>query len=302
MLAIELDYLRRVRAAQAWMLDHARMRVATGEQIAGDRYTAEVLGRMLKSHARELAEEPGSAPFFGRMDLDGHRYHLGRRRITDPAGQALVIDWRAPVSARFYQASTRERLGVTARRRYGWTITHPAELTGFEDEDLTLAYDGPSRLLTEEIERPRVGPMRDIVATIQPDQDELVRTGLSQSLCVQGGPGTGKTAVGLHRAAYLLYTHREQLKRTGVLIVGPNPAFLRYIAAVLPALGEIDVRQRTLTGLIGGPVAQLADDPAADLVKHDPRMAAVLAAAVHATIRLPAGDLVVADGSARLRV
>ncbi|SDS82209.1 HelD family protein [Actinoplanes derwentensis] len=300
MLSLELLYLQRVRDALAWMLDHARMRVTTGEQIAGDRYTAETLGRMLKSHAKELASEPDGPPYFGRMDYDDHRYYIGRRRITDATGAALVIDWRAPVSARFYQAGARNPLGVTARRRYGWTMTVPAQLTGFEDEDLLREYAEPSRLLTEEIERPRVGPMRDIVATIQPDQDELVRTALNRSLCIQGGPGTGKTAVGLHRAAYLLYTHREQLKRTGVLIVGPNPAFLRHIAAVLPALGEIDIRQRTLSDLLGTP--QLADDPAADTVKHDPRMAAVLAAAIRATISAPIGDLVVPDGSVRLRV
>ncbi|GAA1656489.1 HelD family protein [Actinoplanes couchii] len=343
-LADELDYLRRVRAAQNWMLDHARMRVATGEQIAGDRYTAETLGRMLKSHAKELASSPEAPPYFGRMDHDGHQYYIGRRRITDATGTALVIDWRAPVSSRFYRAGARDRLGVTARRRYGWILPLPttptgstppatptgsalpampsgslppatltgsalsatptgfalsATLTGFEDEDL-LSFGEPGRLLAEEIERPRVGPMRDIVATIQPDQDELVRTSLNRSLCVQGGPGTGKTAVGLHRAAYLLYTYREQLKRNGVLIIGPNPAFLNYIAAVLPALGELDVRQRTLTGLLGTPRAP--DDPAADLIKHDPRMAAVLARAVRATVRPPTGDLVVPDGSVRLRI
>src|SRR5690606_1763643 len=107
-----------------------------------------------------------------------------------------------------------------------------------------------SRILTAEIERPRVGPMRDIVATIRPDQDDLVRAELAESLCVQGAPGTGKTAVGLHRAAYLLYQHRERLKRAGVLVVGPNRAFLRYISAVLPALGEVDVEQTTVDDLV----------------------------------------------------
>src|SRR3982751_4877980 len=110
---------------------------------------------------------------------------------------------------------------------------------------------GPSRILTQEIERPRVGPMRDIVATIQPDQDELVRAAIEDSICVQGAPGTGKTAVGLHRAAYLLYLHRERLRRSGVLIIGPNQAFLRYIAAVLPTLGEVDVTQLTVEDLLG---------------------------------------------------
>src|SRR4029453_10884051 len=103
-----------------------------------------------------------------------------------------------------------------------------------------------SRILLEEIERPRTGPMRDIVATIQPDQDDLVRAPLEDSICVQGAPGTGKTAVGLHRAAYLLYTYPERLRRSGVLVIGPNQAFLGYIGQVLPALGELGVRQDTI--------------------------------------------------------
>ncbi|BCY12105.1 AAA family ATPase [Actinoplanes sp. L3-i22] len=274
-LASELVFLDRVHAAQAWMLDHARMRVATGAHVAGDRYTAETLGRMLKSYVKELAEEPDGAPFFGRLSFDDstgagdhqdQRYYIGRRRITEEDGPPLVIDWRAPVSSLFYRASASDRRGVSVRRRYGWTNRPPIRLTGFEDERLDLGeeFGTSSRLLTEEIERPRVGPMRDIVATIQPDQDELVRADLDQSLCVQGGPGTGKTAVGLHRAAYLLYAHRRQLKRTGVLVVGPNPAFLQYISAVLPALGEVDVQQRTLEGLLAErPPATTRRSPAA---------------------------------------
>src|SRR5450759_2855446 len=120
----------------------------------------------------------------------------------------------------------------------------------YEYEDLTSVSVAGSRLLAEEIERPRTGPMRDIVATIQPDQDVLVRTDLTTSLCIQGAPGTGKTAVGLHRAAYLLYAHRDQLSRSGVLVVGPNESFLGYIGDVLPALGEIDARQTTADGLL----------------------------------------------------
>ena len=113
------------------------------------------------------------------------------------------------------------------RRRFGFE--RPAALTGFEDEHLDRGEElgTASRILTAEIERPRVGPMRDIVATIQPEQDELVRAELDESICVQGAPGTGKTAVGLHRAAYLLYAHRERLRRSGVLVVGPNRAFLQ---------------------------------------------------------------------------
>ncbi len=311
--AEELEFLGRARHALAWMLDHARLRVATGDQVAGDRYTAERLGRMLKSYAKELAEEPDSPLYFGRLrfgdgpDAGEHRdqsYYIGRRRITDATGQPLVIDWRAPVSSRFYRASARDRQGVTTRRRFGWTTHHPVRLTGFEDERLDHGEElgTASRLVTAEIERPRVGPMRDIVATIQPEQDELVRADLDRSLCIQGGPGTGKTAVGLHRAAYLLYVHRRQLKRNGVLVVGPNPAFLRYISAVLPALGEVDVQQRTLEEVLTERPARAVDTDDAARVKHDPRMAAVLRRALYAHITEPVEAIVVPDGSYRLRV
>jgi DNA helicase IV len=302
-------FLARVRDAQTWMLDHARMRVTTGAQVAGDRYTAETLGRMLKSYVKELAEEPEGAPYFGRLEFsDGdhrdQRYHIGRRRITEERGQPLVIDWRAPVSSLFYQASAGDRRGVSVRRRYGWTNRPPIRLTGFEDEHLDRGEElgTSSRLLTEEIERPRAGPMRDIVATIQPEQDDLVRADLDQSLCVQGGPGTGKTAVGLHRAAYLLYAHRRQLKRTGVLVIGPNPAFLEYIAAVLPALGEVDVQQRTLDGLLAAEPPRGTDSDEAAAVKHDVRMAEVIRRALARLLREPAEGIVLADGSFRLRV
>ncbi|GLW27791.1 DNA helicase [Actinoplanes regularis] len=295
------------------MLDHARMRVTTGEQVAGDRYTAETLGRMLKSYVKELAEEPDGAPYFGRLGFEdtpaagdhrNQRYHIGRRRIAGEQGPPLVIDWRAPVSSLFYQASVGDRRGVSVRRRYGWTSRPPIRLTGFEDERLDHGeeFGTTSRLLAEEIERPRVGPMRDIVATIQPEQDELVRADLDQSLCVQGGPGTGKTAVGLHRAAYLLYAHRRQLKRTGVLVVGPNPAFLDYISAVLPALGEVDVRQCTLEDLLASIPVRGTDTDEAALVKHDARMAEVVRRALAGLIGQPAEGIVLPDGSYRLRV
>ncbi|MEE6258888.1 HelD family protein [Plantactinospora sonchi] len=312
-LVEERARLAAVRSALAGMLATARLRVATGDVVAGDRYTAETLGRMLKSHAKELAEEPDGPLYFGRLwfgtaptagEHRGQRYHLGRRHVTDESGQPLVIDWRAPVSRAFYRASVREPLGVRERRRYGWTGGHPAELTGFEDErlDTGTAPDTVSRLVAAEIERPRVGPMRDIVATIQPEQDELVRLDLDRTVCVQGGPGSGKTAVGLHRAAYLLYTHRQRLRRGGVLVVGPNPAFLRYIAAVLPTLGEVDVAQRTLAELIDRHPVTAVDSEAAAVVKHDPRMAAVLQRAVRDRVTEPAGPLVVPDGSYRWRL
>ncbi|MEV4296235.1 HelD family protein [Microbispora rosea] len=313
----EQAYVERCREGLRRMLDGARHNVIIGETVAGDRYSAERLGRHLKSLAKELGEDDGGPPFFGRLDFGpdvrehaGQRYHIGRRHVSaGSGGRPLVIDWRAPVSRTFYQASARDPRGVTVRRRFGWA---GGELTGFEDEHLDRGpFSGPvsgidpggaGRILTAEIERPRVGPMRDIVATIQPDQDDLVRAGLEESLCVQGGPGTGKTAVGLHRAAYLLYAHRKRLSHGGVLVLGPNRAFLGYISAVLPALGEVDVEQTTLDALLARVPVKGTDGPDAAVVKHDVRMAEVLRRALHRRICEPPEPLAVADGSFRWRV
>src|SRR5215472_8734875 len=211
------------------------------------------------------AAPPGQA-------LPGERLHIGRRHIHDPDGHPVVIDWRAPVSRPFYRASAAEPMGLVRRRRFGFA---GAELTAYEDEDFTgparptdgTASPPVSRILIEEIERPRSGPMRDIVATIQPDQDDIVRAGADQSLCVQGAPGTGKTAVGLHRGAYLLYAYPGRMLRGGVLVIGPNRAFLSYIRNILPALGEADVVQQTIPDLVATVPVRAADSTAAAQVK-----------------------------------
>ncbi|WP_306434480.1 HelD family protein [Actinomadura roseirufa] len=296
------------------MLDVARHQVVIGELAGADRYALESLGRLLRSNLKRLAEEPDGPPFFGRVDFASHdadhggrAYHLGRRHVPGgPESPPLVLDWRAPVARVFYQASAKRPQGVAVRRRFGWDLSAPPVLTGFEDERLDVdgsTGDGrPGRLLEAEIERPRRGPMRDIVATIQPDQDELVRAALEESICVQGAPGTGKTAVGLHRAAFLLYSHRERLEKSGVLIVGPNPAFLAYISAVLPALGEADVEQATLAGLLERTRVQGEDAEAVAVVKHDQRMATVLHRLLYAGVGAPTETLVVPDGAYRWRV
>ena len=164
----------------------------------------------------------------------------------------------------------------------GGSASTTGELTSYEDEHLDRgeALGLTSDLLRQEIERPRVGPMRDIVATIQPDQDDLVRADLDTSICVQGAPGTGKTAVGLHRAAYLLYTYPERLRRSGVLVVGPNRAFLHYIAQVLPALGEGGIEQTTVAELVRHVPVRATEDAAVATLKGDARMAEVLRRAV----------------------
>ncbi|MEV4581049.1 ATP-binding domain-containing protein [Nonomuraea jabiensis] len=303
----ERQYVERCKAGLRRMLEGARDNVIIGETVAGDRYSAERLGRHLKSLAKELSEEPEGPPFFGRLDFGagsaehrGRAYHIGRRHITgEHGGPPVVIDWRAPVSRAFYRASARDPQGVALRRRFGWSGT---TLTSFEDERLERGEEGESRILAAEIERPRVGPMRDIVATIQPEQDDLVRAELDTSICVQGAPGTGKTAVGLHRAAYLLYAHRQRLERSGVLVVGPNRAFLGYISAVLPALGEVDVEQTTLERLLASAPVTAVDSEAAAMVKHDVRMAEVLRRALYRRIAKPVEPVAVADGSYRWRV
>jgi DNA helicase IV len=217
-----------------------------------------------------------------------------------------VIDWRAPVSRPFYRASRADPMGLDLRRRFGFS---GGDLTAFEDERFTAAGAGAepagepvSRILINEIERPRSGPMRDIVATIQPDQDDIVRADVGQTVCVQGAPGTGKTAVGLHRVAYLLYAYKERVARRGVLVIGPNRAFLGYIRNVLPALGEIDVSQLTVTELAASVPVRGQDSLAAARVKGDARMAEVLRRAVWSRLAEPPESLVLARGARRWRV
>ncbi|MYX28114.1 AAA family ATPase [Streptomyces sp. SID8381] len=274
---------------------------------------AEVLARQIDDRIKALADLSDTPLFFGRLDYlhspgadraegaDGERFYIGRRHVHDADGDPMVIDWRAPVSQPFYRASKKDPMDVGLRRRFGYT---GGELTAYEDEHLSDPAEAAatSKLLQREIERPRVGPMRDIVATIQPEQDEIVRSGLSGTVCVQGGPGTGKTAVGLHRVAYLLYAHRERLARTGTLVIGPNKSFLHYIEQVLPALGELTVRQATVDDLVARVEVRGTDDAAAAVVKGDARMAEVLRRAVYAHVTMPTEPVVVVRGSRRWRV
>lgn len=274
---------------------------------------AEVLQHQIDERIKALADLSHTPLFFGRLDYlhapgadvaegaEGEKFYIGRRHVHDAEGDPMVIDWRAPVSQPFYRASKKNPMDVALRRRFGYTA---GDLTAYEDEHLTdpTEAEQTSKLLQQEIERPRVGPMRDIVATIQPEQDEIVRSGLAGSVCVQGGPGTGKTAVGLHRVAYLLYAHRERLARTGTLVIGPNASFLHYIEQVLPALGELEVKQATVDDLVAHVEVRAVDDPAAAMVKGDARMAEVLRRALRSHITLPTEGAVVVRGSRRWRV
>ena len=248
--------------------------------------------------------------------------------MHDAAGRPVVVDWRAPVSRPFYRASQAQPMGLELRRRFGFA---GADLTAYEDEPFaaasaaagaaaraaagavaagapaaTGAAAGPeapvSRILIDEIERPRSGPMRDIVATIQPDQDDIVRTAVEQTVCVQGAPGTGKTAVGLHRVAYLLYAYAEKLSRGGVLVIGPNRAFLAYIRHVLPALGELNVTQLSVADLLASVPVRGRDSERAAMVKGDARMAEVLRRALWNQLAGPAEPIMLPRGSRRWRV
>ncbi|MGO4957202.1 HelD family protein [Luteococcus sp. Sow4_B9] len=286
----------------------ARMREESADwqqAVAGDSVSTAYLRQMLFRRMESLEKDPDTPLFFGRLDYRRSAgaevdevCHIGRRHvIAEAGGDPLVIDWRAPLSLPFYRAHAGDPMHCTLRRRFGF---QHGQMTAYEDEQLDQTPSGSvSALLEAEIERPRTGPMRDIVATIQPDQDVLVRADLSTSLAVQGAPGTGKTAVGLHRAAYLLYAHRETLTRRGVLVIGPNANFLRYIADVLPALGEVDARQETIDSLVAthtGLTCKGVDEPARAVLLGDARMARVASRAVWSHVREPERTLEVPMG------
>ena len=321
-LTSERTELRRSRE----FLHLMRQDVLSLKAMGGDPISEEYLKADLYHRAEALKDIPDAPLFFGRLDyasppeaardteesLAGQNFHIGRRHVHAPDGTPAVIDWRAPVSRPFYRASGADPMNLALRRRFGFS---GGELTAYEDERFTTGRSGkednkPSQILLDEIERPRSGPMRDIVATIQPDQDDIVRAGAAQTVCVQGAPGTGKTAVGLHRVAYLLYAHKEQVRRRGVVMIGPNRAFLSYIRNVLPALGEIDVTQTTVGELVasagsagaGSVPVRGSDTEATAIVKGDARMAEVLRRALWASLRRPAAAVVLPRGSRRWRL
>ncbi|MBW3657055.1 MAG: AAA family ATPase [Actinobacteria bacterium] len=257
----------------------------------------------------ELGDEP---LVFGRLDLtpeatedaDGtelDRLHIGRIGVPGEDLERLVVDWRAPAAAAFYQATPREPLGVVRRRSILCRADRVLDLEddlldeeGVADAGLELVGEGA---LLAAVTRARSDRMRDIVATIQAEQDRIIRAPSRGILVVQGGPGTGKTAVALHRAAYLLYAERERLERRGVLLVGPTRDLLRYIERVLPSLGEQSVRLRTLGALVDGVDAVRREPPARSRVLGDPRMVEVLGRAVElAAPALPQDERFAFDG------
>lgn len=269
-----LDELR----AQAF--ERAAQHARETTRMFGQGYDRDVSVGVALKRAAEL-DVGDESIIFGRTDAaTGERYYIGRRNVAGADNEPLVIDWRVPAAEPFYRATGMEPLGLVLRRHF---LCRHRTLLGLEDEhfgdgaDLGLAGTGA---LLAALERPRSGTMRDIAATIRAEQDRIIRAPLEGVLAIQGGPGTGKTAVALHRAAFLLFTHRRALGNQGVLFVGPNRLFLRYVEQVLPALGESGARMALLEDLIDGVRVAAADSPVAARLKGDVRMIRLLAAAV----------------------
>ena len=241
----------------------------------------------------------GESLLFGRIDRigddgpgTGERFYIGRLPVSDKEQNAVVVDWRAPMAESFYRATGADPLGLERRRHFA---TEAERLVGIDDEVFSLArlehesgegLVGTGALLSA-LGRARRGQMRDIVATIQREQDEIIRSPLPGALVVQGGPGTGKTAVALHRTAYLLYSHRFPLERQGVLVVGPSRLFIRYIGRVLPALGEHAVELASIDDLVADVAVRATESHETARVKGDVRMAALIRRAVLTRQRAP---------------
>jgi DNA helicase IV len=289
------DRLDTLRARTAERVAQAMQPGEQGGTLQGRLERDALVTRYRDRLAQLWAAEGGLC--FGRLDLaDGTRRYVGRLSLADDDREPLLVDWRAPAAQPFYRA-TPANPGDVIRRRH--LRTRGREVIAIEDDVLDLdalsddqraQLSGEAALLAA-LNSTRTGRMADIVATIQAEQDRIIRSELPGILVVAGGPGTGKTAVALHRAAYLLYTHRERLARRGVLVIGPNPTFLRYIERVLPSLGETGVLLATTAELFPGVTATAEESPEAAALKGDERMVGVLAAAVRNHQRVPDEDL-----------
>jgi len=317
-----LDALDHMREEALSLRDSAAVAAMRG---AGDLVERDVVMGTALQRLEQLSI--GDQPlFFGRIDYfaddhvsDGDTYHVGRLAVSDAELNPLVVDWRAPVAEAFYRATGVASLGLSRRRH---VAIRERVVTSVEDEYFADASgelhipEGAERAATEEglvaggmalggpgallaaLGRARTGRMGDIVATIQGEQDQIIRHPLAGILLVQGGPGTGKTAVALHRAAYLLFTHRGTLERQGVLVVGPNPLFLNYIENVLPSLGESGVTLSTISGLVTNVEIRAIDTEDVDRLKGDARMVKVLVRALRTRQRPLREDVSIPVGRA----
>jgi DNA helicase IV len=277
---------------------------------AADEITTEYI-EVTVAEALEDLRTPGAGEFFGRITeegiaaREGDCWYIGRRHIEDLHHDPVVVDWRAPIAAPFYRATHADPFGLAHRRRF--TLAD-GDLVAYLDEQLDdpdheSAGSGIPDPVLAEIGAARTGAMREIVATIQAEQDVVIRAPLDQVLVVQGGPGTGKTAVGLHRAAFLLFEHRRRLVRDGVLVVGPNRVFLEYIGNVLPSLGERSVQQRTALDLCVPKVDITGVDDSSERRRKgsEAMLVELESAAVH-HVKVPDDDLKVPLGARTLTV
>ena len=276
-LPAEQAYVDRSYAALDEMRDVvSRAATATDQEVAALALEAWSARRLV------TYEDAERGLLFGRLDFDDveRPLYVGRRWVQDDEQRQLVVNWQAPAARPFYTATPVDPQRVTLRRRFR---TAGRRLTDIADESFDgSTLDGASvgDFLLDELDRSRETRMRDIVATIQADQYRLITHAPDRPLVIQGGPGTGKTAVGLHRASWLLYTHRDSLARSRVLVVGPNRLFMEYVSHVLPALGEHAVEQRAVAELVDGAEPTLADPPEVARLKADTRLAEVLARAI----------------------
>ena len=287
-LPVEQAYVDRAYDA----LDEMRGLVARAATATDQEEAALALERW---SAKRLAtyEEAERGLLFGRLDYEDveRPLYVGRRWVEDGERHQLVVNWQAPAARPFYTATPHDPQRVTLRRRFR---AQGRRLLDLADETLdgsTLDGASVSDFLLEELERARDAHMRDIVATIQADQYRLITADPATPLVIQGGPGTGKTAVGLHRASWLLYTERERLARSRVLVVGPNRTFMEYVSHVLPALGETAVEQRAVTELVDGVEPTRSDPPEVSALKGDARLAEVLARAAELRLAGEAQEL-----------
>jgi DNA helicase IV len=302
-VAFERACLEFAQSCLAAMRRRTEAKVANDDILAANEADAEAVRWQLQRRLASLDDDV-AVLCFGRIDEEsGERWYVGRRHIEDGDGAPVVVDWRARVATPFYRATLADPFGLERRRRFVFSARELADVfeEDFTDPDSLAGSGGVPDPLLAELGRARTGQMRDIVATIQAEQDAIIRAPIETCLVVQGGPGTGKTAVGLHRAAFLLYEHRARLAREGVLVVGPNPVFLRYISQVLPSLGETSATQTTVDGLLALRFRIVADDPLpVAAVKGDARLAEVIARAAADAIRVPADGVTVRFRTRRL--
>lgn len=277
-------------------IDHLHRRIATTKTAprtgtGQDELEREALLDNLAHQVRSALAARGRF-CFGRLKFtDGGDHHVGRIGLRGPTGDVVLVDWRAPQAAPFYQATARHPMGLTLRRRIATRATRPVPEVIHVDDETFDSEDEIGSVGATAMQAPRTGRMADILASIAADQDAIIRSPLDQITVVEGGPGTGKTVVALHRAAWLLYTYRDRLSKDAVLVVGPSNVFLRYIDQVLPSLGETDVVLLTPAQLYPDVRTQRSDVAQVARVKGDARMSKVIEAAIAARVRIPATTL-----------